>query len=122
MTSFDGGSACISLFRSVTFPYFSILAGIACIALSFVDPHGCPLQGPARDEVQRREICTSPFHPQLFDELTTVSKVSSINGSSAPGNHTSRASLPLAASLGDSLRFLHLLEVFAETGCLLWVD
>ncbi|CAG01161.1 unnamed protein product, partial [Tetraodon nigroviridis] len=58
--------------------------GIACIVLSFVDPHGCPLQGPAQDDVQRREMCSSPFHPQLFEELTTVSKVNSVNGGSAP--------------------------------------
>lgn len=74
---------CVSVF----FPYFSIFAGIACIGLSFVDAHGRPLQGPAQDEVQRWEMGSSPFHPQLFDELTTVSKVNSINGSSAPGNH-----------------------------------
>ncbi|XP_056893432.1 KICSTOR complex protein SZT2 isoform X1 [Takifugu flavidus] len=59
--------------------------GIACIALSFVDPHGCPLQGPAQDytDVQRSEICTSLFHPHQFDELTSVSKVDSISSSSA---------------------------------------
>lgn len=67
--------------------YFSILPGIACIALSFVDPYGCPLQGPAQDytDVQRSEICTSLFHPHQFDELTSVSKVDSI--SSAAGKH-----------------------------------
>lgn len=33
-------------------------------------------------------MCSSPFHPQLFDELTTVSKVTSVDGGgSAPGNH-----------------------------------
>lgn len=71
----------------MTVQYSSVLTGIACIALSFVDPHGCPLQGPAQDEAQRWEMCSTAFHPQLFDELTTVSKVNSVNGSSAPGEH-----------------------------------
>lgn len=68
-------------------PHFSTLPGIACIALSFVDPHGRPLLAPAQDyaEGQRSEISTSPFHPHQFDELTSVSKVCSINSSSAAG-------------------------------------
>lgn len=67
--------------------YFSTLPGIACIALSFVDPRGRPLLAPAQDyaEGQRSEFSTSPFHPHQFDELTGVSKVCSINSSSAAG-------------------------------------
>ncbi|XP_045905666.1 KICSTOR complex protein SZT2 isoform X11 [Micropterus dolomieu] len=58
--------------------------GIACIALSFVDAHGRPLQVPAQDcaTLQRSENCTIPFHPDHFDELTTVCKVYSIDVSS----------------------------------------
>lgn len=77
--------------------FFSILPGIACIALSFVDPQGCPLQGPAQDstDVQRSEICTSLLHPHQFDELTSVMKVDSIGGGgSAAGRHNCSASAP----------------------------
>lgn len=58
--------------------------GVACIALSFVDPHGRPLQAPAQDDGRPREVC--PFRPQLFDELTTVSKVHAAAGSCGPGD------------------------------------
>ncbi|XP_037624889.1 KICSTOR complex protein SZT2 isoform X2 [Sebastes umbrosus] len=60
--------------------------GIACIALSFVDAHGRPLQVPVQDcaASQRSENCTIPLHPDHFDELTTVGKVDSINLSSEP--------------------------------------
>lgn len=88
---------------------FSFSAGIACIALSFVDTHGCPLQGPAQDGAQRWEMCASPFHPQLFDELTTVSKVTSTNGSSASGNHRPDESRP-------SLRSVYLWRFTREPG------
>ncbi|XP_072246292.1 KICSTOR complex protein SZT2 isoform X3 [Leuresthes tenuis] len=55
--------------------------GIACIALSYVDAHGRPLQVAAQDSLtqQRSENCTIPLHPNHFDELTTVLKVETIN-------------------------------------------
>nr|XP_046248822.1 KICSTOR complex protein SZT2 isoform X2 [Scatophagus argus] len=58
--------------------------GIACIALSFVDTHGRPLQVPAQDYtgLPRSENYTIPLHPDHFDELTTVDKVYSVNVSS----------------------------------------
>ncbi|XP_059197167.1 KICSTOR complex protein SZT2 isoform X2 [Centropristis striata] len=60
--------------------------GIACIALSFVDANGRPLQVPVQDcaALQRSENCTTPLHPDNFDELTAVGKVDSINISSEP--------------------------------------
>ncbi|XP_071387127.1 KICSTOR complex protein SZT2 [Centroberyx affinis] len=60
--------------------------GIACIALSFVDAQGCPLQVPAQDctTLQRPESCSIPLQPDHFDELTTVVKVDSANLSSEP--------------------------------------
>ncbi|XP_047442743.1 KICSTOR complex protein SZT2 isoform X6 [Mugil cephalus] len=60
--------------------------GIACIALSFVDGQGRPLQVPAQDcaALQRSDNCTTPLHPEHFDELTTVVKVESIGVSSEP--------------------------------------
>ncbi|XP_054479500.1 KICSTOR complex protein SZT2 [Anoplopoma fimbria] len=60
--------------------------GIACIALSFVDVQGRPLQVPAQDcaSLQRSENCTIPLHPDHFDELTTVGKVDSIDIGSEP--------------------------------------
>nr|XP_033478677.1 KICSTOR complex protein SZT2 isoform X2 [Epinephelus lanceolatus] len=58
--------------------------GIACITLSFVDGHGHPLQVPAQDcaAPQKSENCTTPLHPDHFDELTAVDKVDFINSSS----------------------------------------
>ncbi|KAM4548799.1 KICSTOR complex protein SZT2 isoform 3-T3 [Odontesthes bonariensis] len=58
--------------------------GIACIALSYVDSHGRPLQVAAQDCLtqQRSQNCTTPLHPNHFDELTTVVKVETINISS----------------------------------------
>ncbi|XP_030582788.1 KICSTOR complex protein SZT2 isoform X3 [Archocentrus centrarchus] len=60
--------------------------GIACIALSFVDAHGRPLQVPAQDcpALQKSENCSVPLHPDHFNELTTVIKVESIICSSEP--------------------------------------
>ncbi|XP_075935279.1 KICSTOR complex protein SZT2 isoform X5 [Anarhichas minor] len=60
--------------------------GIACIALSCVDVHGRPLQVPVQDcaALQRSENCTTPLHPDHFDELTTVGKVESMDISSEP--------------------------------------
>ncbi|KAK5869415.1 hypothetical protein PBY51_024133 [Eleginops maclovinus] len=60
--------------------------GIACIALSFVDAHSRPLQVPVQDctALQRSENCTTPLHPDHFDELTTVGRVDSVNMSSEP--------------------------------------
>ncbi|XP_029904813.1 KICSTOR complex protein SZT2 isoform X2 [Myripristis murdjan] len=51
--------------------------GIACIALSFVDAQGCPLQVPAQDcsTAQRPESCSIPLQPEHFNELTAVVKV-----------------------------------------------
>lgn len=51
--------------------------GIACIALSFVDAQGCPLQVPAQDcsTLPRPDSCSIPLQPEHFDELTTVVKV-----------------------------------------------
>lgn len=67
------------------------LSGIACITLSFVDAHGRPLPVPAQDcaGLLRSENCSIPLHPDHFDELTTVSKVSSCNIGSSTGKHTS---------------------------------
>ncbi|XP_032381667.1 KICSTOR complex protein SZT2 isoform X2 [Etheostoma spectabile] len=60
--------------------------GIACIALSFVDAHGRPLQVPVPGSaaLQRPDNCSTPLHPDHFDELTAVGKVDSINISSEP--------------------------------------
>lgn len=67
------------------------LSGIACITLSFVDAHGRPLPVPAQDcaGLLRSENCSIPLHPDHFDELTTVSKVSPGNVGSSTGKHTS---------------------------------
>ncbi|XP_026201911.1 KICSTOR complex protein SZT2 isoform X2 [Anabas testudineus] len=60
--------------------------GIACIALSFVDAHGHPLQVLPQDyaALQRSRNCTPPLHPDHFDELTSVVKVDSIPIRSEP--------------------------------------
>ncbi|XP_034386743.1 KICSTOR complex protein SZT2 isoform X2 [Cyclopterus lumpus] len=60
--------------------------GIACIALSFVDARGRPLQVPAQDcaALQRSENCTIPLHPDHFDELTAVGKAHSVDILSEP--------------------------------------
>ncbi|XP_067370627.1 KICSTOR complex protein SZT2 isoform X3 [Channa argus] len=60
--------------------------GIACIALSFVDGHGRPLQVLPQDcaSLQKSENCTTPLHPDQFDKLTTVVRVDSISVSSEP--------------------------------------
>ncbi|XP_053286297.1 KICSTOR complex protein SZT2 isoform X1 [Pleuronectes platessa] len=60
--------------------------GIACIALSFVDAHGHPLQGSTQDctTLQRSENCITAPHIDHFDELTSVVKVDSIFISSEP--------------------------------------
>lgn len=67
------------------------LSGIACITLSFVDAHGRPLPVLAQDCAGplRSENCSIPLHPDHFDELTTVSKVSPGNMGSSAGKHTS---------------------------------
>ncbi|XP_062252253.1 KICSTOR complex protein SZT2 isoform X5 [Platichthys flesus] len=54
--------------------------GIACIALSFVDAHGHPLQGSTQDctTIQRSENCITAPQIDHFDELTSVVKVDSI--------------------------------------------
>ncbi|MED6288998.1 hypothetical protein CHARACLAT_031925 [Characodon lateralis] len=58
-----------------------LFLGIACIALSFVDAQGCPLQVAAQDclPVPKSEPCTPPLHPEHFDELTTVIKAEAKN-------------------------------------------
>ncbi|XP_036969602.1 KICSTOR complex protein SZT2 isoform X3 [Acanthopagrus latus] len=55
--------------------------GIACIALSFVNSQGHPLQVPAQDctRLQRSENHNIPLHQNQFNELTTVGKVFSTN-------------------------------------------
>lgn len=67
------------------------LSGIACITLSFVDAHGHPLPVPAQDCAGplRSENCSIPLHPDHFEELTTVSKVSPGNIGSSTGKHIS---------------------------------
>lgn len=68
---------------------FPVISGIACIALSFVDAQGRPLQVPAQDcaALQRSDNCTTPLHPEHFNELTSVVKVESVSISS--GKHNS---------------------------------
>ncbi|XP_029606535.1 KICSTOR complex protein SZT2 isoform X2 [Salmo trutta] len=58
--------------------------GIACIALSFVDAQGCPLQVPAQycTTPPRGDASTILLQPDQFDTLTTVIKVDSKNLSS----------------------------------------
>ncbi|KAM9530243.1 KICSTOR complex protein SZT2-like isoform 5-T5 [Salvelinus alpinus] len=58
--------------------------GIACIALSFVDAQGCPLQVPAQycTTPPRGDASTILLQPDQFDTLTTVIKVDSNNLSS----------------------------------------
>ncbi|XP_041861304.1 KICSTOR complex protein SZT2 isoform X2 [Melanotaenia boesemani] len=60
--------------------------GIACIALSYVDAQGQPLEVVAQDgsALQRLENSSIPFHPDHFDQLTTVVKVEAISQGSAP--------------------------------------
>ncbi|XP_075997679.1 KICSTOR complex protein SZT2 isoform X4 [Genypterus blacodes] len=55
--------------------------GIACIALSFVDEQGRPIQVPAQDSaaLSRQESCTIPLQPDHFAELTNVVKVDTMN-------------------------------------------
>ncbi|XP_044054476.1 KICSTOR complex protein SZT2 isoform X4 [Siniperca chuatsi] len=80
-----GGKGTMSELVQQLFPP-SQFKGIACIALSFVDAHGRPLQVPAQDcaTLQRSEDCATPLHPDHFDELTAVCKVYSGNVSSEP--------------------------------------
>lgn len=74
--------------------HFPTFSGIACIALSFVDTHGHPLQVPAQDctRLQTSEICTLPLHPDHFEELTVVGKVHDISVSLGTGKHTTWSS------------------------------
>ncbi|XP_029987667.1 KICSTOR complex protein SZT2 isoform X2 [Sphaeramia orbicularis] len=60
--------------------------GIACIALSFVDATGRPLQVQPQDcaSLHKSNSCSIPLHPDHFDELTTVVKVDSISVTSEP--------------------------------------
>ncbi|KAM3876225.1 KICSTOR complex protein SZT2 [Diretmus argenteus] len=83
-----GGKGTMSELVQQLFPP-SQFKGIACIALSFVDAHGCPLQVPTQDctPPQRPEGCTVPLQPGHFDELTTVNKVDAANLSSEPQLH-----------------------------------
>ncbi|XP_061093379.1 KICSTOR complex protein SZT2 isoform X16 [Conger conger] len=54
--------------------------GIACIALSFVDAQGCPLQVPAQDcsEPLRGDTSAILLQPEHFESLTTVVKLDSL--------------------------------------------
>ncbi|XP_051567300.1 KICSTOR complex protein SZT2 isoform X3 [Myxocyprinus asiaticus] len=64
--------------------------GIACIALSFVDAKGCPLQVPAQDSstsVPRGDVSTISLQQDQFEALTTVVKVDSSNQSSGAAMH-----------------------------------
>lgn len=73
---------CLLLF--LTYSSSSLCLGIACIALSFVDAHGQPVQLPPQDcaSSQRSENWTSSFYPEHFDELTAVAKLDSVPVSS----------------------------------------
>ncbi|KAF7203797.1 KICSTOR complex protein SZT2 isoform X2 [Nothobranchius furzeri] len=59
--------------------------GIACIALSFVDVQGRPVQVAAQ-ECSGLENCSPPLHPEHFEELTRVVKMETMSMSqgSAP--------------------------------------
>ncbi|XP_026179162.1 KICSTOR complex protein SZT2 isoform X4 [Mastacembelus armatus] len=80
-----GGKGTMSELVQQLFPP-SQFKGIACIALSFVDSHGHPVQVLPQNcaALQRSENCTTPLHPDHFDDLTTVVKVDSISTSSEP--------------------------------------
>ncbi|XP_069574569.1 KICSTOR complex protein SZT2 [Brachyistius frenatus] len=80
-----GGKGTMSELVQQLFPP-SQFKGIACIALSFVDARGGPLQVPAQDAaaLQRSESCSIPLHPDHFDELTTVGKKESVSVCSEP--------------------------------------
>ncbi|XP_061093371.1 KICSTOR complex protein SZT2 isoform X9 [Conger conger] len=59
--------------------------GIACIALSFVDAQGCPLQVPAQDcsEPLRGDTSAILLQPEHFESLTTVVKLDSLGPETA---------------------------------------
>ncbi|KAL1022662.1 hypothetical protein UPYG_G00030640 [Umbra pygmaea] len=78
-----GGKGTMSDLVQHLFPP-SQFQGIACIALSFVDAQGCPLQVPAQDctTPPRRTVSNMNLQPDQFDALTTVTKVDSNNMSS----------------------------------------
>ncbi|KAM6963146.1 KICSTOR complex protein SZT2 [Aplochiton taeniatus] len=62
--------------------------GIACIALSFVDAQGCPLQAVGQDYNNttslRGDASSITLKPENFDALTTVTKVEPNDLSSGP--------------------------------------
>nr|XP_023688560.1 KICSTOR complex protein SZT2 isoform X3 [Paramormyrops kingsleyae] len=60
--------------------------GIACIALSFVDAQGCPLQVPAQNgcEPAQQDISTITLDPDIFETLTTVVKIDSQSEQTEP--------------------------------------
>ncbi|XP_051562300.1 KICSTOR complex protein SZT2-like isoform X5 [Myxocyprinus asiaticus] len=79
-----GGKGTMSELVQNLFPP-SQFQGIACIALSFVDAKGCPLQLPAQDgstPVPRGDVSTIILEQVQFEALTTVVKVDSPNQSS----------------------------------------
>ncbi|XP_045562249.1 KICSTOR complex protein SZT2 isoform X4 [Salmo salar] len=78
-----GGKGTMSDLVQHLFPP-SQFQGIACIALSFVDAQGCPLQVPAQycTTPPRGDASTILLQPDQFDTLTTVIKVDSKNLSS----------------------------------------
>ncbi|XP_023809816.1 KICSTOR complex protein SZT2 isoform X3 [Oryzias latipes] len=59
--------------------------GIACIALSFIDGGGRPIQASAPDAsaLQKTESCGAPLCPEYFQELTAVLKVGAVGASPA---------------------------------------
>lgn len=63
-------------------------AGIACIALSFIDGGGRPIQASALDGSarERTESSSAALCPEHFQELTAVLKVGAVGVSPAAGN------------------------------------
>ncbi|KAJ8279398.1 hypothetical protein COCON_G00064640 [Conger conger] len=74
-----GGKGTMSELVQHLFPP-SQFQGIACIALSFVDAQGCPLQVPAQDcsEPLRGDTSAILLQPEHFESLTTVVKLDSL--------------------------------------------
>ncbi|XP_061093364.1 KICSTOR complex protein SZT2 isoform X4 [Conger conger] len=79
-----GGKGTMSELVQHLFPP-SQFQGIACIALSFVDAQGCPLQVPAQDcsEPLRGDTSAILLQPEHFESLTTVVKLDSLGPETA---------------------------------------
>ncbi|XP_066547973.1 SZT2 subunit of KICSTOR complex isoform X3 [Amia ocellicauda] len=73
-----GGKGTMSELVQHLFPP-SQFQGIACIAQSFVDAHGCPLLASALEcaELPRWDCSATPLQPDQFESLITVNKVDS---------------------------------------------